>query len=183
MENPVLWWTAQCKGVTPGLYNVRKGKRGGSFLAQCHKLSPTNILRFAQIGASELWILWPIIYFKTTDYWFKFVSFLAGVGVVQRIHHQRHPHLLWSDPRADIKGNPGAHGFPHWLLGSTSEVQPGPKSQVRPRARGMSLIIIYVRNCKCSIWVWLLDYNLACQMEGFLKRMDLCLHIHLVSGQ
>lgn len=56
----------------------------------------------------------------------------AGPGVVQRVHHQRHFGLLWANPRADVKGNPGTHGLSHRLPGSTSEEQSGPKSQVGP---------------------------------------------------
>lgn len=45
----------------------------------------------------------------------------TGPGVVQRVHHQRHLGVLRANPRADVEGEPGTHGFPHRLPGSTSE--------------------------------------------------------------
>lgn len=65
-----------------------------------------------------------------------FSLWFSGPGIVQRVHHQWHPHLLWPYPRADVDGNPGAHEFPHWLPGSTSEAEFGSKSEVNPHAGG-----------------------------------------------
>lgn len=66
----------------------------------------------------------------------KNILWFSGPGIVQRVHHQWHSHLLWPNPRADIEGNPGAHEFPHWLPGSTSEAEFGSKFEVKAHVGG-----------------------------------------------
>lgn len=78
----------------------------------------------------------------------------AGPGVVQWDHHQRHLGLLWANPRADVQGNPGTHGLSHRLLGSTSEEQSGPKSQVGPQLWLFlfSRMIQPLLHCRIEVW-------------------------------
>lgn len=65
-------------------------------------------------------------------------SCCTGPGVVQRVHHQRHADLLRTNPWINVEGDPGPDGLPHRLLGSTSEVQPGPKPQVKPHVASVT---------------------------------------------